>query len=76
MVLLDQHRSLDVVSRFPHVIAFGISHPLYEILQLFSPPMTSVAADGLDLVLFIIINQVRWWSGVVFAVFICFDVWG
>ena len=76
MILFDQHWSLHIVSRFPHVIAFGVSHPLYEILQLFVLPVTSVAADGLDLVLLIIINEVRWWSGIVFAVFIYLDVWG
>jgi len=32
MILLDQPWGLDVVSRFPGVVTFGISHPLYEIL--------------------------------------------
>jgi len=76
MILLDQPQSLYVVSRFPCVVTFRVSHPLYKILQLFSSPMMLVAADGLNLILFIIINEVRWWSGVVFAMFARFDMWG
>jgi hypothetical protein len=38
--------------------------------------MTSVAAYGLDFVLFFTSHEVRWWSGVVGAVFYCFDIWG
>ncbi len=76
MILLDQPQGLYIVSRFPHVVTFGVSHPFYEILQLFLPAMMLVITDGLDFVLFIIINEVRWWLGVVFAVFARFDVWG
>jgi len=36
---------------------------------LFLPPMTSVASDGLDLVLFFIVNKVRWGSREVFPMF-------
>ena len=75
MVLLDQPQSLYIVIRFPRVVTFGVSHPLYKILQLFLPPMMSVIVDGLDLVLFIVINEVRWWLGIVFAMFTRFDVW-
>jgi hypothetical protein len=38
--------------------------------------MTSVAANGLDLILFFVINKVRWWMGEVVAVFFCLDIWG
>ncbi len=76
VILLDQRQSLYVVSRFPCVVTFRVSHPLYKILQLFSSPMMLVAADGLNLILFIIINEVRWWSGVVFTVFTRFDIRG
>ncbi len=37
--------------------------------------MMLVVTDGLDFVLFVIIDKVRWWSGVVFSVFDCFDIW-
>ena len=38
--------------------------------------MTSVAAYGLDFVLFFASHEVRWWSRVVGAVLYCFDIWG
>ncbi len=38
--------------------------------------MMLVAADGLDFVLFVVIDQVRWWSQEVFSVLHCFNVWG
>src|SRR5216683_2089982 len=57
---------------FPRVVAFGVSRPLDQVLQLFSPPLTLVAADGLDFVLFSPPHEVRWWPGVVFPMFFCF----
>ena len=38
--------------------------------------MTLVAPYGLDLILFFVIDKVRWGSGVVLTVFFCFDIWG
>jgi len=76
MISLEEVGGLEVVSWLPGVIAFGVSLPLYEILQLFFPPLTSVATDGLDFVLFLVVDKVRWWSGEVFSVFFCFDVRG
>src|SRR5216684_2839509 len=61
---------------FPRVVAFRVPKPLDQVLQLFSPPLTSVAADGLDLVLFSSSHEVRWWPGIVFSVFFCFAIWG
>src|SRR5713101_5068614 len=61
---------------FPRVVAFGVSQPLDQVLQMFSPPLTSVAADGLDFVLFSPSHEVRWRSGVVLPVFFCFAVRG
>src|SRR5216683_3058405 len=60
----------------PHVVAFGVSEPLDQILQLLPFRMTSVAADGLDLVLFSASHEVRWRSGIIFSVFFCFAVRG
>jgi len=73
--LFDQRRHLYIFDGFPHVVTFRVSQPLYKILQLFSLPMMSVAADGLDFILFVVIDKVRWWSGVVFSVLGCFNVW-
>jgi hypothetical protein len=38
--------------------------------------MMSVASEGLNFILFFIVDKVRWWSGEVFSVFFCFNVWG
>src|SRR6266851_2792252 len=62
--------------RFPYVVAFGVAEPLDQVLQLFSLAMTSVAADGLDLILFSPPHEVRWRLGVVFSVFFCFAIRG
>ncbi len=40
------------------------------------PPLMSVAADGLDFVLFCISHKVRGRLGVVFSMFFCFAIWG
>jgi len=56
VVLFNQQWSLEVANRFPGVVALGISHPFYKILQLFLLSMMSVVADGLDFILFIVID--------------------
>src|SRR6266851_4931921 len=61
---------------FPCVVAFRVPKPLDQVLQLSPSPLTSVAADGLDLVLFSPPHEVRWRSGVVFSVFFCFAIRG
>ena len=61
---------------FPHVVAFGVAEPLNQVLQLFSLAMTSVAMDGLDLILFSTPHEVGWRPGIVFSVFFCFAIWG
>ena len=76
LVLFQQSRRLDMLSWLPSVVAFGVPLPFDKVLQLFSPSMMSVAPDGLDFVLFFVVDKVRWGSGVVFSVFFCFDEWG
>ena len=61
---------------FPGVVAFRVALPLYEILQLSFLPITLVAPDGLDLVLFSVIDKVRWGSRIVLSVFFCLYVGG
>ena len=65
-----------MVSWFPCVVAFQIAFPLDKVLQLFFPPLTSVALDGLNLILFLVIDKVRWGSREVFSVFFCLYVRG
>src|SRR5216683_5458631 len=60
----------------PRVVAFGVSEPLDQILQLLPFRMTSVAADGLDLILFSASHEVRWRSGIIFSMFFCFAIRG
>ena len=62
--------------RLPHVVAFRVSLPFDKILQLFLPPMMSVAVDGLDLILFFIIHGVWGQSRIVLAMLYCFNIWG
>ena len=35
-----------------------------------------MAPEGLDFILFFIVDKVRWWSGEAFSVFFCLDIWG
>jgi hypothetical protein len=76
LVLFYQLWGLDMVSWFPGVITFWVALPLDKVLQLFLPPLTSVASDGLDLVLFFVVDKVRWGSREVFSVFFCLYVRG
>ncbi len=75
-VLLHQLRGLYVIDWLPDVITFRVALPLDKILQLFLPPMTSVAPDGLNFVLFLVINKVRWGPRVVLPVFSCLHIRG
>ena len=61
-VLFYQQGCLYVVSWLPGVITLGVSLPFDKVLELFLPPMTLVASDGLDFILFSVINKVRWGS--------------
>ncbi len=59
-VLFHQLRGLYVIDQLPGIITLRVALPLYEILQLFLPSITLVAPDGLDLVLFLVVDKVRW----------------
>jgi len=65
-----------MVHGFPSVVALGVALPLDEVLQLSFLPMTLVAPDGLDFVLFLVVDKVRWWPGIVFSMFFCLYIWG
>jgi hypothetical protein len=68
MVSLDQFRGVDLSCGFPCVVTFGVSFPLYEVLERARPSMTSVAEDTLHFILLFSVDKVRWWSGEVFSV--------
>jgi hypothetical protein len=56
-----------LISWFPGVITFGVALPLEEILELSRPPVISVAVNLLHFIFFFALNEVRWWSGKVWA---------
>ena len=76
MISLYEIWGVYLVSWFPSVIAFRIALPFEEILELFSPSMTSVAPYLLHFVFRLSRDKVRWWSGVIGSVRVRFDIWG
>ena len=76
MIFFYEEWSLQVTCWFPCAVALRVPLPFDEVLQLFSPSMMLVATDGLDLVLFFIMHEVRGWSGIVLPMFYCLDIWG
>jgi len=67
VIKFDEVGHMDLISVFPSVIAFGISLPFDEVLELSRVSMTSVASYQLHFVFRFSINQVRRWSGEVGA---------
>jgi len=61
---------------FPRIVAFRISPPFKEILQLFVPSEASVLPYCFHFVFILAFDKVRWWSREVGAMRVCFDIWG
>ena len=76
MILLKEIQGIHLVSWFPGVVTFRIALPLYEILEHSQMSMVLVISDLFHFILFFIIDQVRWGSGIVWSMGICFNVWG
>jgi len=74
MVGFDQVWCVCVYCRFPCVITIGVSFPMDQILQGPVAPEISMIVDLLHFILFLIIDQVRWWPGEVWAVCHCFVI--
>jgi hypothetical protein len=70
MIVSEYLWGLDVINGFPGVIAFGISLPFDQILELPPPAVTAVVSNCLDLVLLPIIDKVRWGSREVLPVLV------
>ena len=51
MISLYQLGGVHLVSGFPGIVTFWIAFPFEEVLELFSPPMMSVASYLLHLIL-------------------------
>ena len=72
--MLDNFGSMDLISWFPSIVAFGVSLPFDEVLELSGSSVLSVCDDSFDFVLFFPIDKVRGWSGKVWTVRSCFVV--
>ena len=72
MILLKEIQGIHLVSWFPGVVTFRVALPLYEILKHSGTSVMLVISN----LFHFIINQVRWWMGVVWTMGICHDVWG
>jgi hypothetical protein len=62
MIFLEYSWGLDVFNGLPGVVAFGVSFPLDQILELPSPAVMAMVSKRLDFVLLLIIDKVRWGS--------------
>ena len=67
---------MHLVSWFLGVVTFRVALPLYEILECSKTSVMLVTSNLFHLILFFVIDQVRWGMGVVWAVGMCFDIWG
>src|SRR5579863_8592293 len=76
MISLYEVWGVYLVSWFPGVIALWVAFPFEEILELFSPSMTSVASYLLHFIFRFSRDKVRWGSGIVGSVGVRLDVWG
>jgi hypothetical protein len=54
LVFFQQIRSVDVISRFPCVIALRVSSPFDQVLQGATVPKVSVIAYSFDFVFFLV----------------------
>ncbi len=74
LIMLDKFRGMNLISWFPCVVAFGVSFPFNEVLQLFRSSKLSVCDDSLNFVFLFSVDKVRRWSGEVWAVRSCFMI--
>jgi|SRR6266446_7658188 len=68
LVMLDKFRGMNLVRWFPCVVAFGVSLPFDEVLQLFPSSELSVCDDSFHFVFFFSVDEVRRWPGEVWTV--------
>ena len=68
MVGFKKFRGVDLVSRLPSVVTFGVPFPFDKILECSGSSMMSVVNNTFHLVFLFSIDKVRWWPGEVGAV--------
>ena len=76
MILLKEIWGIHLVSWFPAVVTFRVAPPLYEVLEHSGMSMELVISNLFHFILFFIIDQIRWGTGVIWTMGKCFDVWG
>ena len=76
MILPKEIRGVHLVSWFPGVVTFRVAPPLYEILEHSGTSVESVISNLFHFILFFIIDQIRWGTGVIGTMGKCFDIWG
>ena len=59
MIGFNSFVSMDVLNRFPCIVAIGPIRPLDKILELLRPSMASVADDVLHFELLVSVDKVR-----------------
>ena len=76
MILPKEIQGIHLVGWFPGVVTFGVALPLYEILECSRSSVESMVPDLFHFILFFIIDQVRWGTGVIWTMGKSFDIWG
>src|SRR5229473_8127117 len=66
--------SMNLISWFPGVVCFWVSHPLNEVLESSSPAGASMINDFFDLVFFFPFDKVRRWPRIVRSMCIRFMI--
>jgi hypothetical protein len=58
-----QIQQVNITGHLPSVIALRVAFPFDQILQGPFVPIVPMTADPLHLILFLVIDHVRWWPG-------------
>ena len=74
MIGFKQIRGVDLVSGLPRVVAFGVSLPFDEVLELPRSSMASVIQYALHFILLFPTDKVRGRSGEVWSEGCCFMI--
>jgi len=74
LIMFKEFRGMNLIRRFPCVVAFGISFPFDEVLKFSGLSELSVCDDLFYFVFIFSVDEVRWWSGEVWAMCLCFMI--
>ncbi len=74
--MLDKFRGMNLISWLPCTVAVRVSLPFDEILEPSGSSELSVCGNSFDFIFIFSINEVRGWSGEVWAMCRCFMIGG